>query len=330
MKPLFLFGFLLCTTAHFAQNNLVKNGGFESETLNWNGDVGTLSPYDKKSGKNSVVINQFVGADWKALDQKVSVPKNTYAIEFSAWIKSESIAKGKESYNAGLFIVDFNNSADKKISGENIATVSGTSQWTYYKKTFLVPEKTSNIRIMLALAQTSGSIYFDDVKATTLTQEEYQKANATPLAQFSNGNFEQNLSPWNGSAELSTDKKEGNTAVKISSSNNQWVAIDQQAGIPEKAQSVTITGWLKAENIVQGKQNWNNGMFIIEFTNSLKAKTTEDQLIGMISNSTEWTFFSKKFTIPKESTTFRLMLALSECTGTLLADDIQVYFDSQP
>ena len=141
MKQIFFFSLLFFSAISNAQVNLVKNGSFESETTNWRGDVGTISPYDKKIGQNSVVINQFAGAEWKSIDQIMTIPKNTYAITFSAWVKADQIETGKEAYNAGLMVAEFTNGAEKKITSENIAQVIGTTPWINYKKTILVPEK---------------------------------------------------------------------------------------------------------------------------------------------------------------------------------------------
>lgn len=184
MKTLFLFCSLFIITITNAQTNLVKNGGFENDLLNWRGEENaSLSPYDKKSGKNSAMINQFVGAEWKALDQIIALPKNTYAVEFSVWIKSDAIETKKEEYKSGAVIVEFTNSADKQIISERIGQATGSTNWTHFKKIVKVPAEAKQIRIMLALAQTNGTVFFDDVKAIVVSEEDYLKANpisATP------------------------------------------------------------------------------------------------------------------------------------------------------
>ncbi|MCI9846233.1 carbohydrate binding domain-containing protein [Flavobacterium pectinovorum] len=336
MKPLFIFSFFLISISNFAQTNLIKNGSFESETLNWRGDAATISPYDKKAGKNSAVINQFVGAEWKSIDQIIDIPKKTYAIAFGGWVKADQIEGGKEAYNAGLIIAEFNTGTEKKISSENIAQVKGTVPWTNYSKTILVPDKAQKIRIMLALAQINGSVFFDDIKAIALSEEEYFKLNPiTTISegqkaiaaskQFSNGNFEENLNAWNGNGILSTtDKKEGNAAVEITSKTAEWKAIDQIADINEGNKTIEISGWLKAKDIQQGKDPWNNGMFIIEFKKDQTTKAAEDQVIGTVTGTTDWTPFKKSFQIPEGAKQYRIMVAMSVCTGTLLADNIEV------
>lgn len=180
MKTLFLLSLLFLTTLSNAQNNLVKNPGFEYEFVNWRGeDMAYTTPYDKKSGRKCAAINQYVGGEWKAIDQIINIPKNIYALELSIWIKSESIEEQKEAYKAGAAIAEFTNGADKQIISETFAQVKGTTDWTNYKKTVKIPPDAKKVRIMLALAQTNGTIYFDDVKVTTLLEEEYLKQNTT-------------------------------------------------------------------------------------------------------------------------------------------------------
>ncbi|MET0943963.1 MAG: carbohydrate binding domain-containing protein [Flavobacterium sp.] len=178
MKTFFFFCSLFLITITNAQTNLVKNGGFETDFLNWRGEENAaLSPFEKKSGKNSAVINQFVGAEWKALDQIIVLPKSTYALEISVWIKSDAIETQKEEYKTGAVILEFTNSGDKQISTERIGQAVGSTNWTHFKKIVKIPSEAKKIRIMLALAQTNGTIFFDDVKVTTLSEEEYLKLN---------------------------------------------------------------------------------------------------------------------------------------------------------
>lgn len=339
MKNLLLLLLLPLCQISFAQTNLVKNGGFETEILNWRGEVATVSKFDKKSGNSSAIITQYVGEEWKAIDQIVSIPKNTVAIEFSGWVKSDAIEKGKNEWNTGKFDVELMTSGEKNIKNESIASVLGTTPWTFYKKVILLPEKCAKFRIMLALGQANGSILFDEIKATAINEEDYLKimqaeaasarkdAIAKSLAPkpFLNGNFEDEFKNWNGSGNLSTsDKKEGSAAIAIQSSVEQWTGIDQVASVPDGVKTIAVSGWLKANAIKPGKDSWNNGVFILELTKEDKSKATEDQLIGSVTGNSEWTEFKKQFPIPEGTKNFRIMLALSACTGTLLADDIQI------
>ena len=322
------------------QTNLVKNGGFETELTYWKGEnAATISPYDKKSGANSGVINQFVGAEWKGMDQIMAIPKNTAAIELSAWIKSEDIEKGKNAWNTGKFDIEFLNSAEKGIKNESIASILGTTPWTFYKKMIPVPAGVSKLRIILALGQTNGSIYFDDIKAVAISQEHFNKMQEeenikttaatitdTKATVFSNGSFEDGINSWRGNSTTSTTIfKEGKASLVLKSATTDWTGIDQIADIPENATSITLSGWLKSENIKQGKEIWNNGLFNVEFTGSGDQKTG-DQNIAFITGTDDWTHYTKTFEIPAGTKKYRILLALGFVTGTIYADDIAVSF----
>ena len=343
MKQLFLFSFLFLATVSNAQTNLVKNGSFETELTYWRGEnVATISPYDKKSGFNSCVINQFVGAEWKGIDQIIFIPKNTAAIELSGWIKTEGIEKGENLWNAGKFDIDFLNSGEKGIKNESIASLLGTTPWTLYKKTIPVPVGASKLRIILALGQTNGSIYFDDIKAIAISpeqlnklhEEENAKTTATLIAANSeakttvlaNGGFEDGMNSWRGNATTSTTIfKEGKAALTLNSSTMDWNGIDQIADVPENASSITLSGWLKADQIKQGKDPWNNGLYAVEFTGNNDQKTG-DQNIAFVTATMDWTFYTKTFPIPSGTKKYRIMLALGFASGTFYADDITVSF----
>lgn len=338
---LLLLLFPLCQIS-FAQTNLVKNGGFETELTYWRGDVATITPYDKKSGKNSCAINQFVGAEWKGIDQIIALPKNTAAIELSGWVKTEAIEKGENVWNTGKFDIEFLNSGEKGIENQSIASVLGTTPWTFYKKTITVPAGASKLRIMLALGQTNGSIFFDDIKAVAITLEQlnkiHEEENAKTMAgnssnseskptELSNGNFENEMTSWRGNATTSTSIfKEGKAALILNSTTFDWTGIDQIADVPENVSSITLSGWLKSDNIKQGKDPWNNGLFNVEFTGNDTKKTSDDQNIALVTATTDWTFYTKTFPLPAGTKKYRIMLALGFASGTFYADDITVSF----
>ncbi|PBJ14509.1 hypothetical protein [Flavobacterium sp. ACN6] len=179
MKQFLLLSLVFVMTTIHAQTNLIKNGGFEYEFVNWRGEEnGALSIYDKKSGKNAALINQYTGAEWRAFDQIAIIPRNTFAVECDVWMKTDGVEIQKEEYKAASIILEFLNSAEKQISTETIAVAKGTTNWFNYKKALKVPANAKKIRIMLALAQTNGTVFFDDVKITTLSEEEFSKLNS--------------------------------------------------------------------------------------------------------------------------------------------------------
>jgi hypothetical protein len=338
MKSALLLSLILISSVMFSQKNLVINGGFDQNTDNWWADNLNQNAVIKKVGTGSCMIVQYVGKEWKGGDQKINIPKGTYAIAFSAYVKGDAI-QGGESYGAGIVNAEFLNGADKQIVSENIAQVKGTVDWKFYSKMVLVPEGAKRVKLLIALQSTPGTVFFDDIKAVTVTEEEYNKikqaeaiakkeetlTEETTPKNLENANFEGGLKNWNGPGVISTtEKKEGDSAVSITSSVNEWTAIDQIADIPNGTKTIEVSGWLKAKDIKSGKDPWNNGMFIIELTRDGKVKTVDDQLIGTVTDTTDWTYFKKNIPVPFGTKKYRIMLALSMCTGTLLADDVQI------
>lgn len=326
-----------------SQKNLVQNGGFETDFNFWRGDIAKTNPYDKKTGNSSAIITQYTGAEWKAIDQIIKIPKNTAAIELSGWIKSDAIEKGENAWNTGKFDIEFLNAAEKGVQNENIAAVLGTTSWTFYKKTVKVPSSATKLRIMLGLGQANGTILFDEIKAVAITQEELNKiqeeenAKRMPTVisgsyeaktiELTNGNFENGTNSWRGNATVSNEIfKEGKAALVLKSTSFDWNGIDQSADIPENATSITVSGWLKSDNIVQGKDVWNNGLLNIEFTSNGTDKTGDDQSVTFVTGTTDWTFYTKTFPLPKGTKKYRIMIALGFASGTLYADDVSTSF----
>ena len=230
MKKLFLTTALLAAVLLSAQKNLISNAGFEYEPESWgNAGILTISPYTKKSGSKAGSITEFTSPQWKGIDQTFSIPKNTAAIEVSAWLKADGVEKGKNDWNRAVMIVEVNG------KGENIASLEGTTPWTEYKKVIPINKDRSG-RLMLALSECTGSFYFDDIRITPLSQEDMNKiqeeetkkyevkviTDATPLevVKLSNGNFENGLEGWRGNAETTAEEKsEGQKSLKLSSAN---------------------------------------------------------------------------------------------------------------
>ena len=196
---------------------------------------------------------------------------------------------------------------------------------------------------MLALGQTNGTILFDEIKAFAISQEELNKVTEAENAkrmptvisgnfedkpiELTNGNFENGTNSWRGNATTSTTTfKEGKASLVLNSTTFDWTGIDQIADAPENATSITISGWLKSDNIKQGKETWNNGLLNVEFSGNNNEKTSDDQSVTFVTATTDWTFYSKTFPLPKGTKKYRIMLALGFASGTLYADDITVSF----
>lgn len=337
MKNFFWSVSLLIFGFSYSQKNLIDNGSFEYDKVSWgNENVLSISTFVKKSGEKAGSITEYTSPQWKGIDQQFSIPKNTVALKVSAWMKADGIEKGSNSWNKGVMIVELDG------KGQSIAELEGTTPWQYEEK--IIPiDKLRSGKLMIALSECTGTLFFDDVKIVPLKQEEYNKITEAETAKhqvevitdatllkrvvFQNGDFEKGLEGWRGNAETTSEEKtSGTKSLKLTSENPVWYGIDQIVDIPEDATSVDISAFAKTKNLKPGKNDWNKAVMIAEFTSDGTHKTSQDQPI-FITDIEDWKQFSKTLEIPQGSHKLRLMLALSEATGTFYADDIQLKFN---
>src|SRR4051812_29873329 len=120
MKTILLFLVFFISFSALPQKNIVMNGSFDNGTDFWRGDAATLSPYIRKNGANSGMIVQYVGAEWKGIDQVLNIPKHCEAIEFRVWIKTDAIEVQDDPYSTGLMNVELMTGNEKNIRYESI------------------------------------------------------------------------------------------------------------------------------------------------------------------------------------------------------------------
>jgi hypothetical protein len=170
MKSYILTVFVIFLTLNIvsAQKNLVTNGGFEDELYGWNNNNNgaTQTPWNFKSGKNSCAIVTTNTDNWVGIDQTVRIPKKVQSIEFSAWLRTTNVQKGKHDWDGAIFTIVFLGGDDKEMGqGINIANITGSQDWTLFKKTIKIPDKAYSFKILLAMGNASGTMLIDDVAA---------------------------------------------------------------------------------------------------------------------------------------------------------------------
>jgi hypothetical protein len=160
------FSVFLMVDFAYGQKNLVLNGGFEDEFFGWNNNGGMQTPYNLKSGKYSCAIVTPNADNWVGIDQTVKIPKKVQDIEFSAWIATTNVVKGKNDWDGAVFTVVFLDSQDKEMGeGVNVGRITGTTDWTLYQKTIKIPDKAYSFKILVAMGNASGTMLVDDVAA---------------------------------------------------------------------------------------------------------------------------------------------------------------------
>ncbi|MFC4212333.1 hypothetical protein ACFOWA_14135 [Pedobacter lithocola] len=159
----------------YAQKNLIGNGGFENDLNSWESGNAKLTTVVRKSGGASLALVSYVKGKWEGIDQKVKLPKNTKAISISGFYKIDAVEQGANAWNTAVIILEFTN-GDKKI-GEGIPLVEkvGTEDWTNFIKKLKVPDESNGFRLMIALSETSGTFFVDDLMAKVISIEDFDK-----------------------------------------------------------------------------------------------------------------------------------------------------------
>jgi len=339
MKKVVLSLFSISSLMTFGQKNLISNGSFESDAQSWNNEIVlTIDPYNKRTGSKGGNITEYITPQWKGIDQSFSIPKNTAAIEISAWVKTDGVERGHNDWNKAVIIAEING------KGENIISIDGNSPWQQVKKIIPVNKDRSG-KLMLALSECTGSFFFDDIRISPISQEDYNKiveaetkknqvkvfTDDSPVQKslFSNGDFENGLQDWRGNGETTTEEKfSGQKSIKIASQTSTWTGVDQIFDIPDNSKALDISAMVKTKDVKQGKNDWNKAVMIVEFTTNGTQKTSQDEPLFFVTEAKDWQKFSKSLPIPEHSKKMRIMLALSDATGTMYVDDIKLNFNN--
>lgn len=140
-----------------------------------------------------------------------------------------------------------------------------------------------------------------------------------------NGGFEDDLDSWNGSGAKTSpwDFKSGKySGVIITTDADNWTGIDQTVSIPRKVQALEFGAWIKAENIVKGKDAWNGAIFTVQFFNKYGKKIGNDINIITIADDDPWILYTKKIKLPDGADSFKILLAMGYAKGVMLIDDV--------
>lgn len=141
---------------------------------------------------------------------------------------------------------------------------------------------------------------------------------------ISNGGFEDGLNSWGaGNAKVSTViRKSGEASLAlVSYVKGKWEGIDQKVKLPKNSKAIVVSGFYKMDEVEQGANTWNTAVIILEFTDGDKKLGEGIPLVEKIGTE-DWSAFKKNLRVPDGATSFRIMIALSEASGTLFVDDL--------
>ncbi len=165
MKSTFLFLLPFFIQIHaFAQENQLKNAGFEQENEGWNyfGGEQNASP---KAGAYSLKVSQEKPS-WSGAEQLLRVPKGAIVVEVKGWMKSQNVVRGNEAWETARIAVEFLDENGAIAGGypPAVGNAVGTEDWKLYENTYDVPEDGFKVKVQVALANCAGTAFFDDIE----------------------------------------------------------------------------------------------------------------------------------------------------------------------
>lgn len=117
----------------------------------------------------------------------------------------------------------------------------------------------------------------------------------------------------------------GDHAVKLTS--NACFASDP---LPNTGEVITVSGWLKTDSMTVGKKPYLKASIVVLKLDANR-KATAHHDIARILGTTDWTHYSRTFSLAESVPYYQVTLQYGEdCTGTMWADDLAVTTERDP
>lgn len=87
---------------------------------------------------------------------------------------------------------------------------------------------------------------------------------------------------------------------------------------------VTVSAWIKAQNVKRGKEDWEKANLQILFFDSKGEQVGGWPQLGPWEGSFDWLRASRIFKVPSEARKAKIVFGLNNSAGTFMVDDIQV------
>ncbi len=158
---LFLF-LVFVLPQSLAGQNVLKNPGFESDGFwhFWGAQLHSRA----HTGKYSIKVTNKT-AKWSGADQVVYLPEEVYKVQVSGWMATENIVQGINSWEKSRISVEFHDSNNEMIGNylPVVGETTGNSEFTFYNREYIRPEKASKLKVFTVLGNCVGSAWFDDL-----------------------------------------------------------------------------------------------------------------------------------------------------------------------
>ncbi|MBX9851868.1 MAG: carbohydrate binding domain-containing protein, partial [Cytophagaceae bacterium] len=136
----------------------------------------------------------------------------------------------------------------------------------------------------------------------------------------------EDLEGWNnwGNGVQDTSKHSGEYSLKISNDEFKWSGADQIIIFPKGAKRLTLSGWMRTENVEKGSNPWESARIAVEFYNEDgKQVGGYPQATAQVFGTTAWRPYKRMYPIPPDAANVKIQLALGNAKGTVWFDDVE-------
>lgn len=307
-------------------SRLVKNGDFEDGAQIWNSYWGFELSNLAHTGQRSCMIQNADPKAWRGSgnDKLFKIPAGTKKLKVSVWIKADNIVGGANAWETGGILLSFADSHGNEVpGGEAVARTVGTHDWKKFETYFTVSERATNFKIALQMAASTGKIYFDDIMAEPLTDEQFYQTNII----LKNPGFENLLSGWPSYAgEASTEEAHtGQYSLKVSGTNAAWEMRMQSITLIRGKKEFTFSIWMKTVGVTETPNSWEGARTLLEFKD-VNGIILSDVAIGRAVGNTDWQLFTQKVTIPEDAVELSISCGRANVSGKAYFDDAKIEY----
>lgn len=333
---------LACGMTLVSADNLLVNNSFEEGSKGWQ-QWGAVSTTHSYAGARAMVVTNDT-KKWSGISQDVPILEGTTSITVSGWMKTDNVKTGDEMWEQAQISIEFLDDGGQPIEyyPDQTALEAGTTDWNYYEKNYGVYPGAKKVKIVAALGNATGTASFDqlsvvqykedgskqEIKDLEALFQKKREKQANALSVLKNGSFEEGKKGWQVfKGTFPAESFDGSAALCVSSSNSSWVGASQSLNIPKSATSVTISGWMKTEEVIRGKEGWDKALFNFEFQNKLGQKVGDyPEAIAQEDGTIDWTYYQDSYNVTEGASQIKLFCQLCNAKGKVWFDDLKVVF----
>ena len=330
---------LFCFFAVVFAENFVKNPGFEVTTASgilpesWiitSPDGATL---ETTAGNKALKLSNAAGPRYLEANQSILIdPGKINVITVKARIKIKDVVKGAQDWEMARVMVLFFDKNGVQVGGwPELGRWKGTFDWSEKINIINVPDNASSIKLQVQLANCPGDMWADDISVEAGDNLDIPRADDDFVM---NGSMEYGAAlpfywgGWlSGEGSFESPGYKSSNCFKIINKSAGYSMITQQIPVDDKKIStITLSGYVKVSNVVEGANAWEKARISVEFHDSAGARLGNwPPVVGEASyDIKDWTLWTKNYPVPPGTKSIVVGAGLLNCTGTMWFDDIKV------